>query len=54
MDPREELGGLLQLLEALQSGAMTLRQNGQDVTKQEIDKLKPDIAFLKKVAARRQ
>ena len=53
MTPSEELAGLRQLLKALESGSMTMRQNGQDVTKRELDKLKPDIAFLEKVLARK-
>lgn len=53
MKPGEELAGLRQLLKALESGSMTMRENGKDVTKREIDKLKPDIAFLEKVLARK-
>lgn len=54
MNTREELAVLRQLLKALQSGEMTLHQHGKDVTNQEMDKLKPDIAFLEKVLARGQ
>jgi hypothetical protein len=35
----EELVGLRQLLEALKSGSMTIRENGLDVTQREIDRL---------------
>jgi hypothetical protein len=53
MKPVEEIANLHQLLEALESGSMTIRQNGRDVTKREIDKLKPDIAYLEKVRSRK-
>jgi hypothetical protein len=52
MKPGEELVVLRQFLEALESGSMTIRESGKDVTQREIDKLKPDIAYLEKVLAR--
>jgi hypothetical protein len=48
----EELASLRQLLSALKSGSMTLRQGGKDVTRREIAKLKPDIEFLESIIAR--
>ena len=53
-DPKqkEELAALLQLLRALESGSMTIHQNGNDVTRQEIAKLRPDIRFLESLLAR--
>ncbi|MGH7099491.1 MAG: hypothetical protein ACREE4_17765 [Stellaceae bacterium] len=53
MDAREELGVLRQLLESLKSGTMKLYQNGQDVTQRELKKLRPDVAYLETVLARR-
>lgn len=53
MKPGEELAVLRQFLEALESGSMTIRESGKDVTQREIDKLKPDIAYLEKVLARK-
>jgi len=48
----DELAGLRQLLSAFESGSMSIRQNGQDVTQREISKLGPDIAYLETVLAR--
>ena len=48
-----ELTALRQLYEALTSGRMMLGENGKDVTQREIEKLKPDIAYLESVLARR-
>ena len=48
--PKEELAALLQLLRALESGSMTIHQNGNDVTRQEIAKLRPDIRFLESLS----
>lgn len=41
-----ELASLRHLLEALKSRAMSIIENGRDVTQREIDKLGPDIKFL--------
>ena len=53
MTPVEELAALRRLLEELMSGAMSIRENGNDVTKREIDKLAPDIQYLETILARR-
>ena len=52
MGVKEELAELLNLFEMLKSGRMTLGENGLDVTQREIEKLKPDIAFLERIIAR--
>ena len=52
MSPTTELAGLRQLLEALESRQLTIRQNHEDVTQREIEKRKPDIAYLEAVLAR--
>jgi hypothetical protein len=44
--PKDELADLRRFLLALQSGATTIHENGADVTKREIDRLKPDIEYL--------
>lgn len=49
MKPSEDLVNLHRLLDALESGSMTIHLNGKDVTQREIEKLKPDIAYLEKV-----
>jgi hypothetical protein len=51
MDLKEELAGLRNLLEMLISGRMTLGENGVDVTAREMEKLKPDIAYLERIIA---
>ena len=48
----KELAAVRQLLEALRSGAMSVRENGNNVTKREIDKLAPDIKYLETALAR--
>jgi len=47
-----ELAALRNLLEALKSGSMSIRKNGNDVTQREIGKLAPDITYLETVLAR--
>ena len=53
MDATEELAALRNLFELLLSGLMTMHLNGEDVTKLEIEKLKPDMAYLERVLARK-
>ena len=52
MTPKDELADLTQLLDALENGRMTIRESDADVTQREVQKLKPDIAYLKSVLAR--
>ena len=57
MQPGEELDNLMSLLKALQSGEMTIHQKSadgvsRDVTQSEIQKLTPDIEYLKSVLKR--
>jgi hypothetical protein len=52
MDTRDELAGLRHLLNGLEHGGMTMHLNGKNVTKQEADKLRQDIAYLEKALAR--
>jgi uncharacterized membrane protein len=52
MNMRDELEGLRHLLRALDNRNMTIRDRGKDVTKQEADKLRQDIAHLETVLAR--
>jgi hypothetical protein len=54
MDTEEQLATLRGLFEMLQSGTMTLHENGEDVTEREIEKLKPDMAYLEHVLARQR
>jgi hypothetical protein len=54
MDTKEQLATLRGLFEMLQSGTMTLHENGEDVTEREIEKLKPDMAYLERVLARQR
>jgi hypothetical protein len=51
MDAKKELAGILKLLEMLKCGPMRITQNGVDVTESEIEKLKPEIAYLKCIVA---
>jgi hypothetical protein len=51
-EPTEELAALRQLLIALESGSMTIRQSGEDVTQRELAKIKPEIKYLETVLAR--
>jgi hypothetical protein len=50
--PADELKVLRDLLDRLQSGALTMKTGGKDVTKREINILKREIAFLEKIIAR--
>ncbi len=50
-DAKEELATLRNLFEMLKSGRMRLGENGMDVTEREIEKLKPDIAYLARIIA---
>ena len=52
MHPDDELAGLRRLLDALETGSMKLLQNNNDVTQEEVAKLKPDIEYLESVLAR--
>ena len=52
MNTGNEPAGLRQLLNALEHEGMTIHLNGKDVTKQEADKLRPDIEYLEKALAR--
>ena len=44
--------GLRDLLERLESGTLTMRRSGQDITQQEADILRKEIAALEKTLAR--
>jgi hypothetical protein len=48
----EELAALRQLYAALTSGKMRLWESGNDVTQREIERLRPDMAYLETVLAR--
>lgn len=48
----DELATLRNLLERLESGVLTMRRSGEDVTKQEAGILRKEIAALEKTLAR--
>lgn len=50
--PTDELAGLRQFLNKLESGDMSLRRKGVDVTQAEIAILKREIVHLEKIVAR--
>jgi hypothetical protein len=50
--PADELAGLRQFLERLESGHMRLRHNQVDVTKSEVCILKGEIAQLEQILSR--
>jgi hypothetical protein len=52
MNTQDELAGLRRLLRALDNRDMTIRDRGKDVTKQEAEKLRQDIAYLETALAR--
>ena len=52
MHPDDELASLRRLLDSLENGSMKIFKNGQDVTQEEVDKLKPDVEYLESVLAR--
>ena len=52
MHPDDELASLRRLLDSLENGSMKIFKNGQDVTQQEVAKLKPDVEYLELVLAR--
>jgi hypothetical protein len=52
MHPDDELVNLRRLLHALETGSMKISQGGNDITHQEVAKLKPDIKYLETVLAR--
>ena len=52
MHPDDELASLRRLLDSLENGSMKIFKNGQDVTQEEVAKLKPDVEYLKSVLAR--
>jgi hypothetical protein len=52
MHPDDELASLRRLLDSLENGSMKIFKNGQDVTQQEVAKLKPDVEYLESVLAR--
>jgi hypothetical protein len=50
--PGAQLATLRNLFEMLATGTMRLGENGVDVTEREIEKLKPDIAYLERLLER--
>jgi hypothetical protein len=50
--PVDELKGLRQFLEGLESGKTIIRSGGKDVTRYEITILKREIAHLERIIAR--
>ena len=52
MHPDDELASLRRLLDLLENGSMKIFKNGQDVTQEEVAKLKPDVEYLELVLAR--
>jgi hypothetical protein len=52
MHPDDEWASLRRLLDSLENGSMKIFKNGQDVTQQEVAKLKPDVEYLESVLAR--
>jgi hypothetical protein len=52
MHPDDELASLRRLLDSLENGSMKIFKNGQDVTQEEVAKLKPDVEYLESVLAR--
>ena len=48
----DELATLRQLLDQLETGALTMRRNNEDVTQQEAGILRKEIAALEKTLAR--
>ena len=52
MHPDDELASLRRLLDSLENGSMKIFKNGQDVTQEEVAKLKPDVEYLELVLAR--
>ena len=52
MHPDDELASLRRLFDSLENGSMKIFKNGQDVTQEEVAKLKPDVEYLKSVLAR--
>jgi hypothetical protein len=50
--PVDELAGLRQFLEKLESGYLRLRRNQIDVTKSEVDVLKLEITHLERILGR--
>jgi hypothetical protein len=52
MHPDDEWASLRRLLDSLENGSMKIFKNGQDVTQEEVAKLKPDVEYLESVLAR--
>lgn len=50
--PADELKGLRQFLEGLESGKTIIRRGGKDVSRDEIAILKREIAHLERIIAR--
>jgi hypothetical protein len=50
--PADELMGLRDLLERLETGTLTMRRSGQDITQQEADILRKEISALEQTLAR--